>query len=109
MEQSQESSRRRLILAGVVLIVGIVCLLGLVELLLWTVGVESIAERRRALAEAKAACRSTLTRSDTLGWELRPTAPDAMKGAASGIPLLNRINSLGFRGDEFPWKKPCDP
>ncbi len=106
MEQAKESSRRRLILAGTVLIIGIVCLFGLVELLLWAAGVESIAERRRALSEDKAACTSTLTRSDTLGWVLRPSPPETIATAAYSMDLLDRINSLGFRGKEISQKKP---
>ena len=106
MEQAKESSRRRLILAGMVLIIGIVCLFGLVELLLWAAGVESIAERRRALSEAKAACKSTLTRSDTLGWVPRPSVRETIAGVTYIINSRDSINSLGFRGEEISQEKP---
>ncbi|MBN1593837.1 MAG: hypothetical protein JW941_11405 [Candidatus Coatesbacteria bacterium] len=106
MEQVGEFSRRRLILAGTVLVIGIVCLFCLLELLLWAAGVESIAQRRRALFEAKAASKSTLTRSDTLGWAPRPSPPDVMASAAPDLPFSNRISSLGFRGEEISQEKP---
>lgn len=101
MQQAKEDSRRRLLLAGLALIVAIIGLFSLVELVLWAAGVESIAQRQRALSEPQDSSeRTAITQSPTFGWAPRPGARETIGG------VMYSINSLGFRGEELPQQKP---
>lgn len=86
---------------GLLVVALFIGLIALAEVLLWTVGFESLRQRMPTRDGALCAARPKALADDPdVGWVLSP----GFDGEIEGIRY--RINSLGFRGDDIQRKKP---